>query len=53
MAKSTDGFFDRYGGKYVAEVLRKVAYIYNVSEQEADCITTNNAKHIFQRIKPH
>lgn len=38
---------------YVAEVLRKVAYIYNVSEQEADCITTNNAKHIFQRIKPH
>lgn len=32
---------------YVAEVLRKVAYIYNVSEQEADCITTNNAKHIF------
>lgn len=38
---------------YVAEVLRKVAYIYNVSEQEADRITTNNAKHIFQRIKPH
>lgn len=38
---------------YVAEVLRKVAYIYNVSEQEADCITTNNAKRIFQRIKPH
>ncbi|MCR5762246.1 MAG: tryptophan synthase subunit beta [Treponema sp.] len=23
MAKSTDGFFDRYGGKYVAEVLRR------------------------------
>ena len=23
MSKSTDGFFDRYGGKYVAEVLRR------------------------------
>lgn len=38
---------------YVAEVLRKIALIYNVSEQEADCVTTSNAKLIFQRIKAH
>ena len=37
---------------YVAEVLRKVAYIYNVSEQEAEHVTNNNAKRIFQRINP-
>ena len=35
---------------YVAEVLRKVAQIYNVSEKEAESITNNNAKHIFQRL---
>lgn len=32
---------------YVAEVLRKVAQIYNVSEQEAESITNSNAKRIF------
>lgn len=35
---------------YVAEVLRKVAYIYNVSEKEAEDVTNNNAKRIFKRI---
>ena len=35
---------------YVVEVLRKIASIFNVSEQEADCITTNNARRIFKRI---
>ena len=35
---------------YVVEVLRKVAHIYNVSEQEAEDITNSNAKRIFQRI---
>lgn len=37
---------------YVVEVLRKIAYIYNVSEKEAEDITNSNAKRIFQRIKP-
>lgn len=37
---------------FVAEVLRKIAYIYNVSEKEAEDITNSNAKRIFQRIKP-
>ena len=37
---------------YVAEVLHKVAQIYNVSEQEAEHVTNNNAKRIFQRINP-
>ncbi|MBR4130473.1 MAG: TatD family hydrolase [Bacteroidaceae bacterium] len=32
---------------YVVEVLRKVAQIYNVSEQEAESITNSNAKRIF------
>ena len=35
---------------YVVEVLRKVAHIYNVSEQEAEDITNSNAKRIFQHI---
>ena len=34
---------------FVAETLRKVAQIYNVSEQEAEDVTNNNAKRIFQR----
>lgn len=38
---------------YVVEVLRKVAYIYNVSEQEAESVTNSNAKRIFQLINPH
>ena len=37
---------------YVAEVLRKVAYIYNVSEGQAEIITNNNAKHIFRCLNP-
>ena len=37
---------------YVVEVLRKIAHIYNVSEQQAEDITNSNAKRIFQRIKP-
>lgn len=37
---------------YIVEVLRKVAYIYNVEEKQAEFTTNNNAKHIFQRIKP-
>ena len=36
---------------YVVEVLRKVAQIYNVSEQEAEVATNSNAKRIFQRIR--
>ena len=35
---------------YVAEVLHRIAQIYNVSEQEAESITNNNAKRIFKRI---
>lgn len=35
---------------YIVEVLRKVATIYNVSEEEAESITNNNAKRIFQRL---
>jgi len=37
---------------YLAETLRKVAQIYNVSEQEAEVVTNNNAKRIFKRINP-
>lgn len=37
---------------YVAEVLRKVAYIYNVSEEQAEIITNNNARHIFRCLNP-
>ena len=32
---------------YIVETLRKVAQIYNVSEQEAESITNSNAKRIF------
>ena len=38
---------------YVAEVLHKVAQIYNVSDQKAESITTGNAKHIFPLINTH
>lgn len=37
---------------YVAEVLRKVAHIYNVSEQQAENITNNNARRIFRCLNP-
>jgi len=37
---------------FIVEVLRKVAHIYNVSEQHAESITNNNAKRIFQHINP-
>ena len=36
---------------YVVETLRKVAQIYNVSEQEAESVTNNNAKRIFPCLK--
>lgn len=32
---------------FIVEVLRKIAYIYNVSEQEAENVTNNNTKRIF------
>ena len=35
---------------YVVEVLRKVANIYNVSEEHAEAVTNSNAKRIFLRI---
>lgn len=35
---------------YVVEVLRKVANIYNVSEEHAEAVTNSNAKRIFPRI---
>jgi TatD DNase family protein len=37
---------------YIAETLRKVAEIYNVSESEAETATNNNAKRIFRLINP-
>lgn len=37
---------------YVVEVLRKIAYIYNVSERQAEEVTNSNAKRIFRRINP-
>lgn len=37
---------------FVVEVLRKIAYIYNVSEGQAEIVTNNNAKRIFQRLNP-
>lgn len=36
---------------YVAEVLRKVAEIYEVSQAEAESITNSNARRTFRRIK--
>ena len=35
---------------FIVEVLRKIAYIYNVSEQEVESITNDNARRIFPRI---
>lgn len=35
---------------YLTEILRQVAHIYNVSEQDAEKVTSDNAKRIFQRI---
>ena len=35
---------------YITEVLQKVADIYNVSRQETESITNNNAKHVFRRM---
>jgi len=37
---------------YVVEVLRKIAQIYNVSEEEVEYVTNSNAKRIFPRINP-
>lgn len=42
----------RNESSYIVEVLRKVAYIYNVSEEEANDITNSNAKRIFKHLKP-
>ena len=38
---------------FVVEVLRKIAQIYNVSEQEVENITNSNAKRIFRRVNLH
>jgi TatD DNase family protein len=35
---------------YITEVLQKVADIYNVSKQETESITNNNAKRVFRRM---
>lgn len=35
---------------FVVEVLRKVAAIYNVSEEQAEFVTNSSAKRIFQRM---
>lgn len=35
---------------YIAEVLQKVADIYNISKQQAEITTNNNARRIFQRM---
>lgn len=43
----------RNESSYIVEVLRKIAYIYNVSEQEAENVTNDNAKRIFRRINLH
>ena len=40
----------RNESSYVAEVLQKVAQIYNVSEKQAESVTNNNARRIFQRL---
>lgn len=40
----------RNESSYVVEVLRKIALIYNVSEQQVTDITNSNAKRVFQRI---
>lgn len=38
---------------YIVEVLRKIAEIYNVSEQEAEDITNSNVKRIFKHLNWH
>ena len=35
---------------YIIETLRKVAYIYNVCEEEVERVTNHNARHIFKRL---
>ena len=40
----------RNESSFLIEVLRKVAYIYNVSEEQAEAVTNNNTKRIFQRM---
>ena len=40
----------RNESSYLAEVLQKVAQIYNVSEKQAESVTNNNARRIFQRL---
>lgn len=40
----------RNESSYVVEVLRKIAQIYNVSEKQAESVTNNNARRIFQRL---
>ena len=35
---------------YIVETLRKVAYIYNVSEKEAEDVTNDNTKRIFRHL---
>ena len=40
----------RNESSYLAEVLQKVAQIYNVSEKQAESATNNNARRIFQRL---
>ncbi len=38
---------------YITETLHKIAYIYNVSERQAEDITNNNAKRIFPCLNSH
>ena len=38
---------------YIVEVLRKIAEIYNVSEQEAEDITNSNVRRIFKHLNWH
>lgn len=40
----------RNESSYLTETLRKVAHIYNVSEEHVETVTNNNAKCIFQRL---
>lgn len=40
----------RNESSYIVETLRKVAYIYNVSEKQAEEVTNANAKRIFQHL---
>ncbi len=40
----------RNESSFVVEVLRKVAHIYNVSEEQAEAVTNDNVKRIFHRL---